>query len=483
MPGERCGRQVVLKAKVMNRILIVDDEPSICWALRELIEDEGHAATAVGSVEEALALPEAPEWSMVLLDVRLPGLDGISAMPQVREKFGPVPIVVMTAFGDLETAVRAVESGAADYLCKPLNADDVTSLMRRMLAQDRVEPRASAPRRSAAPEGSLVGQSSVMQKVFKKIALAATTDVPVLITGESGTGKELIARAIHQHGSRRARPFVPVCLPALSPGLVEAELFGHERGTFTGADAQRIGLLEAAAGGSVFLDEIGDTPLELQVKLLRSIEYHEVTPVGGVRPRHVDFRVIAATNHPLETLVQAGRFRADLFYRLNVFVIEAPALRERREDLPLLCEYFLAGIECGRSCEIAEDALAELERRPWHGNVRELRNAIEHAAVLARGGVITAGHLPPPSEARSSQRGGGQLSRCIVDWAEDAFPENVDASDAELADIYSRFLSTVERPLLEATLERCGGNQTTAATILGIHRSTLRQKLREAGLK
>ncbi|HVJ67494.1 MAG TPA: sigma-54 dependent transcriptional regulator, partial [Caulifigura sp.] len=422
-------------------------------------------------------------FRLVLLDVRLPGMDGISAMPQLRKMFGPIPIVVMTAFGDLQTAVRAVESGAADYLCKPLNADDVTSLIGRILAQDRTEPRVAAPRRTAAPEGSLIGQSSAMQKVFKKIALAATTEVPVLITGPSGTGKELIARAIHQHGGRRSQPFVPVCLPALSPGLVEAELFGHERGTFTGADSQRIGLLEAAASGSVFLDEIGDTPLELQVKLLRSIEYHEVTPVGGVRPRHVDFRVIAATNQPLETLVQLGRFRADLFYRLNVFVIEAPALCDRRDDIPLLSEYFLAGIECGRSCVIGDDAMTQLMKRPWHGNVREFRNAIEHAAVLARGGVILPEHLPPPSEARDPYRDGGQLSRCIVDWTDDEFPENIDASDAELADLYSRFLSTVEKPLLEATLERCNGNQTTAATILGIHRSTLRQKLREAGLK
>jgi two-component system nitrogen regulation response regulator GlnG len=467
----------------MNRVLIVDDEPSICWALAELLAEEGYSTTAVGSAEEALQLSHDDELRLVLLDVRLPGLDGISAMPLLRDRFGQVPIVVMTAFGDLETAVRAVDSGAADYICKPLNVDDVTLLVRRIVTRERAEVRATAPRRTIAPEGTLVGQSSAMQKVFKKIALAAATDVPVLITGESGTGKELIARAIHQHGGRRTQPFVPVCLPALNPGLVEAELFGHERGTFTGAEAHRIGLLEAAAGGSVFLDEIGETPLELQVKLLRSIEYHEVTPVGGVRPRHVDFRVIAATNQPLETLVQLNKFRADLFYRLNVFVIDAPALRDRRDDIPLLCDYFLAGIECGRTCVIGDDAMAELQKRPWNGNVREFRNAIEHAAVLARGGVIAAEHLPPPSEAKAQARSGGQLSRCIVDWTEDEFPENIDASDAELADLYSRFLSTVERPLLEATLERCGGNQTTAATILGIHRSTLRQKLREAGLK
>jgi len=472
-----------MKGQRKMRILIVDDEPSICWALGELLEEEGYTATAVGSAEEALELHTVDDVRLILLDVRLPGIDGISAMPLLRERFGQAPIVVMTAFGDLETAVRAVESGAADYLCKPLNADDVTSLLGRVLLKERSEPRAPMPRRTIAPEGTLVGQSPAMQKVFKKIALAAATDVPVLITGESGTGKELIARAIHQHGGRRTQPFVPVCLPALNPGLVEAELFGHERGTFTGAESHRIGLLEAASGGSVFLDEIGDTPLELQVKLLRSIEYHEVTPVGGVRPRQVDFRVIAATNQPLERLVQQGRFRPDLFYRLNVFVIDAPALRDRRDDIPLLCDHFLAGIECGRSSVISDEAMAELHKRPWNGNVREFRNVIEHAAVLARGGVIAVEHLPPPSEARTDTGDGGQLSRCIVNWTDDAFPENLDASDAELADLYSRFLSTVEKPLLETTLERCGGNQTTAATILGIHRSTLRQKLREAGLK
>ncbi len=404
-------------------------------------------------------------------------------MPRLRAKFGPVPIVVMTAFGDLKTAVRAVEAGASEYLCKPLNADDVTAVLRRAAAQEPAVAREATPQRAAAPEGTLVGRSSAMQRVFRKIALAAAADVPVLITGESGTGKELIARAIHLNSSRKGNPFIPVCLPALSPTLVEAELFGHERGTFTGAESNRIGLLEAAGGGTVFLDEIGDTPLELQVKLLRSIEYHEVTPVGAVRPRQVDFRVIAATNQPLELLIQAGRFRADLYYRLNVFVIEAPALRTRLDDLQVLCEYFLAGIECGRGCVMSDEAYAEMRRRPWHGNVRELRNAVEHAAVLARGGTIMAAHLPAPSEARPQRPGSAELTRCIAEWALEEFPENIDASDAELADLYNRFLSTVEKPLLETALEKCGGNQTTAASILGIHRSTLRQKLRDAGLK
>jgi two-component system nitrogen regulation response regulator GlnG len=465
----------------MSSVLIVDDEPSICWGLSELLGEDGHEATAVSSAEAALDLPQDSDPDVVLLDVRLPGQDGISAIPQLRKKFGEIPIVVVTAFGDLSTAVRAVEAGAADYLCKPLNADDVSAVVRKALLN--AVPRSAEP---ATPipvsNGSdLVGASPAMQKVFKQIALAAATDVPVLVIGESGTGKELISRAIHRHSARRGKSFIPVSLPALNSSLIESELFGHEKGAFTGADGERKGLLEAAAGGTVFLDEVGDTPLDMQVKMLRAIEYHEVTPVGGARTRQVDFRIVAATNRPLTELVQEGRFREDLFYRLHVFVIEAPPLRDRRDDIPLLADHFLHRLG-GRVQRMTDEAREELLHRPWHGNVRELRNAVEHAAVVARGGIIDVDHLPSANEAFATKSGGGSLNEQIRNWVMRSFSEAHEGAEGGKS-LHDRFLAEVEKPLMEAVLRLCDDNQTTAATMLGIHRSTLRQKLRDLGLR
>jgi two-component system nitrogen regulation response regulator GlnG len=463
----------------MSRVLIVDDEPSICWGLTELLGEEGHEAFAVGSAEAALEFPDEPPPEVMLVDVRLPGRDGLSAIPDLRTRFGDVPIVVVTAFGDLPTAVRAIEVGAVDYLCKPLNADDVSAVVRRALEGCGTQAEAPPGRMTVDADSELVGASGVMQQVFKQIALAAAADVPVLVTGESGTGKELISRAIHRHSARRTRPFIPVSLPALNPSLIESELFGHEKGAFTGAEAEKQGLLEAAAGGTVFLDEIGDAPLEVQVKMLRAIEYHEVTRVGGARPRSVDFRVIAATNRPLSQLVQERKFREDLFYRLHVFVIEAPPLRDRRDDIPLLAAHFMQKAGGNRNLQITDEALDELQRQPWHGNVRELRNAVEHATVLARGGLIDVEHLPPQRGRSVIAPAEGTLAAGVRAWLSETMSD-MDAKDPQL---YERFLKAVEDPLLGALLKECDDNQTTVAALLGIHRSTLRQKLRDLGLR
>jgi DNA-binding NtrC family response regulator len=466
----------------MSHVLIVDDEPSICWGLTEVLGEDGHEASAVGSAEAALSFPVERRPDVMLLDVRLPGQDGISAIPQLRERFGDVPIVVVTAFGDLSSAVRAIEAGAVEYLCKPLNADEVSTVVGRALSQ-RATPSAAVAesgRTLADSATELVGASPAMQRVFKQIALAAVSDVPVLVVGESGTGKELIARAIHRHSDRRSEPFTPVALPALNHGLIESELFGHEKGAFTGADTDRKGLLEASAGGTVFLDEIGDAPLDTQVKLLRAIEYHEITPVGGVRPRRVDFRVIAATHRPLSQLVEDGRFREDLFYRLHVFVIEAPPLDDRRDDIPMLANHFLRRSASGRSLQFAEAAMQDLCGRIWPGNVRELRNAVEHAAATTRSSVIDVEHLPKPLPRPSVGDAGVDLARRIREWAAAEASNFAGSSEGGL---HARLLATVERPFLEAVLEHCEGNQTTAAALLGLHRSTLRQRLRELGLK
>jgi two-component system nitrogen regulation response regulator GlnG len=397
----------------------------------------------------------------------------------LRERIGDAPVIIMTAFGDLQTAVGSLEGGAFDYLPKPFNLDDVARIVRQALDRGRsvdapIEPAGDRP----AP--FLLGQSPAMQQVFKQIALAAQSQAPVLITGESGTGKELVAQAIHRHGPRREGPFLPVCVPALSPQLIESELFGHVKGAFTGADAHRAGLLELAGGGTVFLDEIGDVAPALQVKLLRAIEQQEITPVGGAQPRKTDFRVISATNRPLGELRASGEFRADLYYRLSVFPIHLPPLRDRREDIALLAGHFLRrGESSGASRRFSQAAMAELMRRSWAGNVRELRNVIERAAITARGDEIDVEHLP--SAENLAGAGGSlaeQIRRDVSEWTRHVLASAV---DGESSDLYDRFLSVAEPALIETVLQHFGGNRAAAARELGMHRATLRERLRRGG--
>ncbi|QEH38399.1 Nitrogen regulation protein NR(I) [Aquisphaera giovannonii] len=478
----------------MSRILIVDDEASICWSFRESFSDLGHEVEVASSAEEGLRIAASGPLDAVVLDVRLPGMDGLSALGPFRERIGPAPIIIITAFGDLDTAVRAMEGGAFDYLVKPFDLDQATALVTRALASS------AAPQAVPGDDGpdsgpdALIGNSPAMQELFKQIALVAPTDVPVLITGESGTGKELIARAIHRHSRRRSGPFLPVCLAALNPNLVEGELFGHVRGSFTGATHDRRGLLELAGGGSVLLDEVGDIPLDLQVKLLRAVEHREATPVGDARPRRIDVRLVAATNRPLAELMKSGEFRQDLFFRLSVFQIEAPPLRARRDDIPLLAAHFLRSCRFAMttSPEITPEALAELRRRPWEGNVRELRNAVEHAAVVSRGQPIRPEHLPPaglglaPSGPASGDGGGTSPpadddARAIADRLSAWAAREVARPGA--APLHERFLDLAEPPLLRAVLDLYQGNRAAAAQVLGIHRATLRQKLRKYGIQ
>ncbi len=459
----------------MSHVLIVDDEPGICWGFREFLSDEGHEVSVASSAEEAFALVETSTPDAIVLDVRLPGVDGLSAIGRLRAQTNDAPIIIITAFGNLETAVRAVREGAFDYLPKPFDLDRAAAVVERALQSKTVKT-------SAAPvdlRETIVGSTPAMQDVFKSIALAAASEVPILVTGESGTGKELVARAIHQHGSRGNAPFIPVCLPALSPSLVESELFGHVKGAFTGAQADRTGLLELAAGGAVFLDEIGDAPLSLQVKLLRAIEQQEVTPVGEGKTRPIDARIIAATNRPLSDLIAAGKFREDLFFRLSVFEIEIPPLRQRRDDIPALARYFLPRSRADSSAApLDDDVLDELKNRPWRGNVRELRNAIEHAAILSRGAPIVVEHLPAPSTLGENgvapqQRLEQQISKWVADHVDHEHPDG----------LHEQFLALVEPPLIRAVLEHHANNRAATAQTLGIHRTTLRQKMRRYGIE
>jgi two-component system nitrogen regulation response regulator GlnG len=474
----------------MSFVLIVDDEPAICWAFREALTDEGHVVRVAASGEEALRLTDG-DWrpDVVVMDIRLPGIDGLSAMRQLRERIGATPVVVMTAFGSLDTAVRAMQGGAFEYLIKPFDLDAAVEVLRRALgaaaaAGDDRPGAKGAAMRPAPSADALIGSSPAMQQIFKQIAQVASSEVSVLITGESGTGKELVARAIHRHSSRREGPFVPVCVPALNPGLIESELFGHIRGSFTGAAEGRTGLFEMASGGTVLLDEIADVPAALQVKLLRTIEQREVLPVGGGLPRTIDVRILAATNRALPELIAGGAFREDLYFRLGVFQIHLPPLREREGDVEALAEHFLMQIAPPGDAvpwRLSAQVRRELRARPWAGNVRELRNAMEHAAIVARGGEIRIEHLPPqaPLAASAPATPGERATREVAAWAAREAAQLASAGDPQL---YERFLQLVEPPLLQEALRYCEGNRAAAAHLLGLHRATLRQKLRRHGL-
>jgi len=454
----------------MSEILIVDDEESICWTLDRLLTSEGHKVRIAASAEEALELAARDQPDLVILDVRLPGMDGLTAMAQIKKLAGDPPIIVITAFGNLTTAVTALQNGALDYLPKPFDLDQAAAVIGRALATAR--PTSAAVGVATFDRGEeLIGSSPAMQEVFKRIAFVAASGASVLITGESGTGKELVARAIHQHSPRADGPLVPVNLAALSETLVESELFGHARGAFTGATEARQGLLELAHRGTAFFDEAADIPLNVQVKLLRVLEQHEVTPVGDSRPRPTDFRVIAATSRNLRAECQAGRFRQDLFYRLAVFEIDLPPLRDRGADIALLAKRFLqrSAVNAVQPCLMPE-TLDELYRRPWPGNVRELRNAVEHGALMARGGLIAPEHLPALQELDPSTDHG--LTEAVSAWAKRRLSEG-----NELQDLYRQFLDEVEPALFEAVLQKTNQNRMAAAELLGIHRATLRKKM------
>jgi len=470
----------------MTHVLIVDDEPTICWAFKECLTDEGFTVDVAGSAEQALEITDRHCPDVVVMDVRLPGMDGITALRQLQAKLSDVPVIIMTAFGSLTTAVRAIDGGAFDYLTKPIDLEKAVAVVRQAASfLQSASPMAVAVADDSAE--LIVGSSPAMQEVFRRIALVAERDVPVLITGESGTGKDLVARAIHQH-SRLKGSFVPICIPALSESVVESELFGHVRGAFTGADHERQGLLELANQGTAFIDEIGDVPLNVQVKLLRALETREVRPVGSGACRTASFRMIAATNRQLEERVASGEFRHDLFFRLNVFRIELPPLRDRVEDIPILVPRFLQNVRTAdHPLMLSDAAMLELKSRPWYGNVRELRNVIESATVVCRGDLIQPEHFPAAVPSLTMNRDSGTAARpsnsseALTQVAREWMLDQVRNSNADTRDLYERFLQTVEPELIAIVLQSTNGHRGSAARLLGMHRETLREKLKKMG--
>jgi len=470
----------------VSKLLVVDDEESICWGLSKLGKSIGHEVATASSAEQALDAVEDVQPDVIVLDVRLPGMDGLTAIGQFRERVGQIPIIVITAYGDLKTAVKAVRNGAFDYLVKPFDLEKVQRALMRAFASDHT---AVSDQPRTAHVGAIVGRSVAIQEMFNHIALAAASDASILLCGESGTGKELAARAIHQHSYRVDGPFVAVNVASLSPSLAESELFGHVQGAFTGADQDRTGLLVQADSGTLFLDEVADIPLPVQVKLLRALDLGEVLPVGSGQSVKTAFRVVSATHQDLSAKVKEGSFRHDLYFRLGAFRIDIPSLRERRDDIGELAEHFLGtmlGVKRREDASIpalSEAALGELQQRPWYGNVRELRNALEHAVIVARGGVIEPDHLPEAVAASLLDIGDHEppledsIATLIDRWAE-AKLANVDGTE----DLHEQLLRLIERPLFRVAIERHRGQCASAARRLGLHRTTLRKKLDEYGI-
>lgn len=458
----------------MSSLLVIDDEESICRAMQRFFGSRGWSVSAVATAAEGLAAYARQRPDVVFLDVRLPDRNGLEVLDELTRLAEPACVVVITAFGDLDTVVQAVKGKAFDYLPKPIDLDVALDLAERGV-RSRETPAAAKGGKAGGGAGDIVGSSPAMQEVYKKVAVFAQSDAPVLILGETGTGKDLVARLMHEHSGRSGGPFVAVNCGALPESLVEGELFGHVRGAFTGADADRAGRFEAADGGTLFLDEVGELTPAVQVKLLRVLDTQVVERVGSARPIRLSVRIIAATNRDLEAEVLGGRFRSDLYYRLAVLQLELPPLSRRTEDIAPLAEHFLAGWrQAGREVPSLSAAAAEaLRQYPWPGNVRELRNVMEHAAAGARGGQIWPSDLPESVRrpVSSDAAAAGDLVRQYVSQFASA-----------QKDMHRAALEPVERAVIEQALERCGGNQSAAAEVLGVHRNTLRKRIKELGI-
>ena len=466
-------------------ILIADDEHSIRFVLREALEAEGHTVEEVGDGDRALELLSTGRFDVAFLDIRMPGLSGLELLDRLRASGSETAAVVITAESTMENAVQAMKRGALDYLVKPFSLADVAALAEKSLATRKLQREVRHLRRemgrSRSPHGErLIGRCPQILEIFKTVGKVADRNVPVLITGESGTGKELVARAIHQAGPRGDREFVAVNAAAIPRELLESELFGHERGAFTGALESRPGRFREASGGTLFLDEIGDMPQDLQAKLLRVLQSGEVMSVGGRKPDMVDVRILAATHRDLDDAVRNGSFREDLLYRLRVIPLHIPPLRERADDIPSLAEHFMArySVELvGAQRFLSEECVERLCEHTWPGNVRELENAIKRALVLSSTDMLTSDDFKFLDTERSGSPDRADLEEALIVEIGAAL------EDPDRKDLYRDLLERIERPLLEMVLARTDGNQIRAAAILGINRNTLRKKITDLAIE
>ena len=438
-----------------GKLLIVDDELSVRDSLGKWFLEEGYEVTTVENASSALTRLAEQRWDAALVDIKMHGTDGIELQRRMHEVDPELTVIIMTGYASVETAVTALKNGAYDYVTKPLDPDEIAHVVKNALAHKRTAQENVLLRETVAEvarPGELIGQRGAMRKIFDAIETVGPTEATVLVTGESGTGKELVARAIHQASSRRFHPLVVIHCGALTETLLESELFGHEKGAFTGAQYRKKGKFEIAEGGTVFLDEIGDISLKTQTDLLRVLQERELTRVGGNQTIKVDFRCIAATNKDLEKLIEEGKFRPDLFYRLNVFRIELPPLRDRREDIPPLVDHFVRKFSLAmnkRINRVSPAAMNQLQQQSWLGNVRELENAVERAMVV--------GQEPELREQDFIFK-----------------PQSVSNGS-------SKTLEDMERAHILRVVEECGGNQSHAAVVLDIDRVTLYHKLKKYG--
>lgn len=463
-----------------EQVWIIDDDRSIRWVLEKALAPEGYRLTCCADADRALNRLEAgePAPDVLITDIRMPGTDGLHALKWLQARFPRLPVIVMTAHSDLDAAVASYREGAFEYLPKPFDLDQVKSMVRSALTRAAATPDVGAENLKMT---DIIGEAPAMQEVFRAVGRLSHSSVTVLINGASGTGKERVALALHRNSVRADKPFVALNMAAIPRELIESELFGHERGAFTGANSQRIGRFEQASGGTLFLDEIGDMPLEIQTRLLRVLQEGEFYRVGGATPVNVDVRIVAATHQDLEQLVADRRFRQDLFYRLNVIRIHLPGLAERKEDIALLAQHFLASAAEEMEVEqkhLSAQALARFELLPWPGNVRQLENTCRWLTVMVSGREIHLDELPPELSAAA----GTAATAAGLDWSQ----QLADWVRAELvaghADLLGQALPEFERTLLRVALEHTGGRREQAAKLLGWGRNTLTRKLKDLGV-
>jgi len=473
--------------KTMNRIFIVDDDEGLIHFLSRLLEKQGYSVDSAHDGAEALKRVAREHFDLILLDYKMPGLSGLDTLKQIRASQCQTPVIIITAYGTTETAIETMKRGAYDYLLKPFNTEELKRIVADALEVNRLMKQVVsfplAMGRSTKDEGGavrLVGSSKKMQEVFKLIGQVAEKDVTILITGESGTGKELVARALYHHSARKESPFLAVNCAAIPDQLFESELFGHERGAFTGADRAHIGKFERCDGGTLFFDEIGDMSLATQAKVLRVLQEGEFERLGGSETIKSDVRVLAATNKNLEKAVESGKFREDLYWRLKIISIHLPPLSQRMEDLPSLAEYFMSrfGAEYERPIRgLEESALQKLMDYSWPGNVRELENCMRRAVLLCSGDAILSEHIQVGASKGTAQQADSEaLMNNLKQSIEALVPEILNVSKGISQ---ANVIEMVEKVLITKALEECGHNQVRAARMLGISRNTLRHRIQK----
>lgn len=461
-----------------SKVWIIDDDRSIRWVLEKALMQEGFDAASFEDGNSALAQLAREQPDVVISDIRMPGIDGLSLLTRIRAEHPNLPVIIMTAHSDLDSAVSSYQGGAFEYLPKPFDVDDATALVKRAVAHRQEQLKSAIAPAEAVASPEIIGESPAMQEVFRAIGRLSNSNITVLINGESGTGKELVAHALHRHSPRAGRPFIALNMAAIPKDLMESELFGHEKGAFTGAGAQRQGRFEQANGGTLFLDEIGDMPLETQTRLLRVLADGEFYRVGGHTPVKVDVRIIAATHQNLERSVTEGKFREDLFHRLNVIRVHIPRLRDRSEDIATLAAHFL--VRAARELNVEHKVLrpetaSYLQQLPWPGNVRQLENTCRWLTVMASGREILVSDLPPElrhSSDTDTSRPAQNWEQALADWAR----KELMTGGTPLLDTA---MPAFEKIMITSALNHTGGRRRDAAELLGWGRNTLTRKIKE----